>query len=1362
MIPAASTTFTVNVLDPPAPGLLLSPDSLAASYAEGDSQTQAIKLATQPQADVIVAVTSDDSTVLEVTGSPLTFTSANWAMSQEVVFRAVRNRILDSAPRQATVTHVVTSSVGDYDTLGPFTQAVGVTNTDAPQFGFAGGAFAQLPESGMITVSVELVTGAEAPVALAVWSADKIRATLSASTVTVTVQAAGDSRLVTVFGVDNKIDEDPDDFATGFATYELRVSVLDGPTPFKEETFRSRPGNIVDDDTASLELNPPTLQDLAEGESVTMSVMLGSQPTAAVVVGVGVSDPSELSLSHLSLGFTTANWNVPQPVILTGKTDSVVDGSKPVTLTYTFIFGDALYGALANVTQELDVTDADNAGFMLTPDTLPEINEDGGTATVTLRLLTAAEGGVTLAFTSLDTAVATLSSTPLRATLTTTGHRATVTLGTVDNSAASGDQTYALKVSVMSGPVGYAGLELTVTGTALDDDSPNLVLDQSSLPPLAEADTSQVMVNLAIQPTGGVTVAVSSSDTGELSVSPAELVFTDSDWNTAQPVMLSGVADNLVDGSQTVTVTYAVSSSDSGYGGLAARTQSQEVTDSDMGGLALEPAALPPLSEPDGVATVSLRLTKSSSSPVTLAVWSSDRSVATLSSAMVTLTLMSELDRGAVVLGVVDNTTTGDRRYDLRVSVVRGVGGYADLMLTVPGMVIDDDAAGIRFIPAALPRIDEGGSLTVSVALGATPTEPVTLAVSSRNPLVATLTAAIVNIILDESRLSAPVIVSGVPNALLADQPYELTVSATSDDTNYDGLFASASGIVVSDDSVLVASPAELGDIPKEDGSVTVELRLDADPMSVVTVNIGNAAPTGATLLGASQTPTFMMDDLADRVTVTLVAVNDEGVYPREFGLLVTVTTGNAPDAGFNTVLTLRGMVIEPGVGSETTAILQIAVADLAAAGLVIDLVSDNVNRGASDGPRAQIGGRSVTGLSASVGMSPPRPPDPWNDSDPWAEPDDAQWQDVMGLLPDSGFVLPLSSGASPGAGTRTEMWGGARYSDLSGEPAVGGVRHSYDGDAVAVQVGVTRRYASGTSAGFSVGHSWVDLEVSAVGDDEVVKARRRLVSVHPYVSLTPFPDTRLLLLAGLGDGTFSTVGGEDRDASMRMTAARLERDWQMGGFDLSGKLGFLSVESELKAEAADAAALRGGSFQSRVELEFSKSYSPAAGMTVRPYGSVGYLHESGTVDTDGGVELGAGLRGAWIAGLDADISARYQLDGAKRSERKLKGHMSFDTGLDGRGLLLDASQEHSLSEEADGSASLASEYTVRLGHGWGRTLWRRHGVLGAYVSTVEGSGGDGFHGPRLGLSFEAMSLELVAEQGFGEGRIHLNYVSNF
>ena len=432
-------------------------------------------------------------------------------------------------------------------------------------------------------------------------------------------------------------------------------------------------------------------------------------------------------------------------------------------------------------------------------------------------------------------------------------------------------------------------------------------------------------------------------------------------------------------------------------------------------------------------------------------------------------------------------------------------------------------------------------------------------------------------------------------------------------------------------------------------------------------------------------------------------------------------------------------------------------VADLAAAGLAIDLVSDNVNGGASDGPRAQIGGNSLSGMSAYGGVPPSRSPDPWNDSDPWSEPDDAAWQDVMRLVPGSGFVLPLSSGASAVSGT--ELWGGARYSDLSGDPEVGGVRNSYDGDAVAVHVGLTRRYASGTIAGLAIGHSLVDLDVKAGDDGEEVKAKRRLLSVHPYVSMALLPDTRLLLLAGYGGGTHKTVGGEDREASMLMAVARLERDWQTEGFDLSGKLGVLSVESELEA-TADAAAQRSGSVQSRVELEFSKSYTLGEGKSLRPFGSVGYLHESGTIDTSGGVEIGAGLRGTWIAGLDAEVSARYQLDGANRSEHNLQGNLSIDPDQDRRGLLLDANQEHSLSEEADGSTSVASEYTVRLGHGWGRTLWRRHGVLGMYLKGVrEDSAGSKAY---MNFGFDSEGLQTGIDLGGGETKVYLDYVSSF
>ena len=65
--------------------------------------------------------------------------------------------------------------------------------------------------------------------------------------------------------------------------------------------------------------------------------------------------------------------------------------------------------------------------------------------------------------------------------------------------------------------------------------APGLELDPDTPTPLAEGATRTVMMNLSRRPTDDVTVEVSSSDTGELTVSPASLVFTDANWNTAQP-----------------------------------------------------------------------------------------------------------------------------------------------------------------------------------------------------------------------------------------------------------------------------------------------------------------------------------------------------------------------------------------------------------------------------------------------------------------------------------------------------------------------------------------------------------------------------------------------------------------------------------------------------------------------------------------------------------------------------------------------------------------------------------------------------------------------------------------------------------
>ena len=94
--------------------------------------------------------------------------------------------------------------------------------------------------------------------------------------------------------------------------------------------------------------------------------------------------------------------------------------------------------------------------------------------------------------------------------------------------------------------------------------------------------TATFTVKLNSQPTADVSVAVSSSDTSEGTVSPSSLTFTTSNYNSAQTVTVTGVNDSSFDGNISFSIVLAAaSSSDSNYNGLNPSDVSVTNTDDD-------------------------------------------------------------------------------------------------------------------------------------------------------------------------------------------------------------------------------------------------------------------------------------------------------------------------------------------------------------------------------------------------------------------------------------------------------------------------------------------------------------------------------------------------------------------------------------------------------------------------------------------------------------------------------------------------------------------------------------------------------------------------------------------------------------
>ncbi len=122
-------------------------------------------------------------------------------------------------------------------------------------------------------------------------------------------------------------------------------------------------------------------------------------------------------------------------------------------------------------------------------------------------------------------------------------------------------------------------------------------------------------------------VDISSSDTGEVTVSPSSLTFSSDNYTTAQTVTVTGINDNLDDGNITSTITLTFNdsqSADESYEALADKTISVTTTDDDTLGITVTEtngSTAPMESKTD---TLDITLSSEPVADVTISITSSD------------------------------------------------------------------------------------------------------------------------------------------------------------------------------------------------------------------------------------------------------------------------------------------------------------------------------------------------------------------------------------------------------------------------------------------------------------------------------------------------------------------------------------------------------------------------------------------------------------------------------------------------------------------------------------------------------------------------------------------------------------------
>ncbi len=198
--------------------------------------------------------------------------------------------------------------------------------------------------------------------------------------------------------------------------------------------------------------------------------------------------------------------------------------------------------------------------------------EAGDTAIFAVVLDSEPTSDVTIAFNPSDTTEGTVSTTSLTFTAANWDSPQTVTVTGMNDDLNDGDANYTISLGpITSADTDYAALApVDVSLTNADDDSSGTTVDAPT-----ELTTTEVggettfTVVLDCEPADDVTIAVSSSDTSEGTVSPTSLTFTDHDWDTPQTVTVTGVDDYMADGDVPYTVTIAAAvSNDTDYDGV--------------------------------------------------------------------------------------------------------------------------------------------------------------------------------------------------------------------------------------------------------------------------------------------------------------------------------------------------------------------------------------------------------------------------------------------------------------------------------------------------------------------------------------------------------------------------------------------------------------------------------------------------------------------------------------------------------------------------------------------------------------------------------------------------------------------------
>ena len=488
------------------------------------------------------------------------------------------------------------------------------------------------------------------------------------------------------------------------------------------------------------------------------------------------------------------------------------------------------------------------------------------------------------------------------------------------------DDTAIFSHSVASTDTDYNGIAVSeVDVTVTDNEAAGVSIGPAQLT-IAEGGSDSYEVVLTSQPSHDVTVTISRSGDGDVSIDDQELTFTASNWETAQAVTVSAAQDDDAR-DDTAAFSHSVASTDTNYNRITVSEVAVTVTDDETAGVSITPTELT-IAE-GGSDSYEVVLTSQPAHDVTITITHGGDPDIGIANRELTFTDSDWETAQTVTVAAAQDDDARDDTATLSHSVASTDGDYNGISVSqVAVTATDDETAGVSITPTQL-TIAEGGSDSYRVVLTSQPAQDVTITITHSGD--ADIDSDLDRLTFSSSdwKQEKTVTVRAAQDDDARDDTVTLSHSVASTDADYNGIGVSEVEVAVTDNETAGASirPEEL--TIAEGASDSYEVVLTSQPSHDVTVTITHSGDGDIDM--DHRELTFTDSDWETAQAVTVSAAQDDDARDDTATLSHTVASA---DADYN------------GIGVSE---VEVAVTDNETAGASIRPEELTIAEGASD-----------------------------------------------------------------------------------------------------------------------------------------------------------------------------------------------------------------------------------------------------------------------------------------------------------------------------------------------------------------------------------------------------------------------------